>query len=253
MPDGTSLDTPSADSTSWQYWVIDVLKRHERDAGRTAPSRSGDVPVPRRGPSRAANDPLWRSPADWISPGFDDADAPFDSRLAPTDPPAQRRRARWFISDTDHYSPMDADKRCGPGSRSCAATTRSSTTSGSSSASTRRIHRPACRRTNHSSRRAWRSGDTRRLADRIGLIDMVPVGDLASTGYALANPGVEYVVLHPEGGELTVQLPPGSYDVEWFNLETREWTDGEPVSVDTGAATVLRPPVGSSASVTHLM
>ena len=50
-------------------------------------------------------------------------------------------------------------------------------------------------------------GDIRRLADRIGLIDMVPVGDLASTGYALANPGVEYVVLPPEGGELTVQLP----------------------------------------------
>jgi hypothetical protein len=96
-------------------------------------------------------------------------------------------------------------------------------------------------------------GDTRRLADRIGLIDMIPAGELASTGYALANPGVEYVVLQPARGELAIQLPPGSYDVEWFNLETREWTDGEPVSVDSGAATVLRPPAESGASVAHLM
>ena len=38
--------------------------------------------------------------------------------------PARRRRPKVVISDTDHYAPGQAT-RCGPGSRSCAATTRS--------------------------------------------------------------------------------------------------------------------------------
>ncbi len=35
MPDGMVINTPSADSTPWQHWVIETLKRHEREAGRT--------------------------------------------------------------------------------------------------------------------------------------------------------------------------------------------------------------------------
>ena len=34
---------------------------------------------------------------------------------------------------------------------------------------------------------------------------MAPRGDLASTGYCLANPGKEYLVYIPEGGEVTVE------------------------------------------------
>jgi hypothetical protein len=69
--------------------------------------------------------------------------------------------------------------------------------------------------------------------------------------YAIANPGVEYVVLQIAGGELALQLPPGAYDLEWFSLESREWTDGERLTVETEAATVLAP-VGSGSSVAHL-
>jgi hypothetical protein len=96
-------------------------------------------------------------------------------------------------------------------------------------------------------------GDTRRLADRIGLVDMIPAGELASGGYALANPGMEYVVLQPAdtGGELTLQMPPGAYAVEWFSLEDREWTDGEPVTVESQSATAFRPPQPSG-SVLYL-
>ena len=46
----------------------------------------------------------------------------------------------------------------------------------------------------------WAMGDTRRYAERMGLIDMAPRGDLTSTGYALANPGAEYLVLGSERG-----------------------------------------------------
>ena len=58
---------------------------------------------------------------------------------------------------------------------------------------------------------------------------------------------------HGESGdELTVQLPAGQYDVEWFSLADREWTDGERVTVATAAVTAFTPPVGSGASVLHL-
>ncbi len=41
-------------------------------------------------------------------------------------------------------------------------------------------------------------GDTRRYAERVNLVDMAPHADLASTGYALAKPGTEYLVLQPK-------------------------------------------------------
>ena len=257
MPDGTAIPGRIGDTTQWQYWVIDTLKRYEEERGhdRHPVGMTMQFPVPDQ---TRVNDPLFASPADWISPGFDEPMTPesdFSAGPPPgrwlLDPPSADGR-KVVVSDNDHYSPMKADPLW-------------------AWKSFVRGHNPilydlgiifgvdppdpSAGMPSYESLEPARLaiGDTRRLADRIGLIDMVPVGDLASTGYALANPGVEYVVLQPAGGELTVQLPPGSYDVEWFNLETREWTDGEPVSVDTGAATVLRPPVGSGASVAHLM
>lgn len=41
-------------------------------------------------------------------------------------------------------------------------------------------------------------------------VDMQPRRDLASTGYALANPGSEYLVLEPDGKvEFSSPFPPG--------------------------------------------
>jgi hypothetical protein len=54
-----------------------------------------------------ANDPLWASPADWISPGFDDGPMPGDSRWR-HDPPAGDG-TKVVLSDTDHYAPMGSD------------------------------------------------------------------------------------------------------------------------------------------------
>jgi hypothetical protein len=64
---------------------------------------------------------------------------------------------------------------------------------------------------------------------------------------------MEYVVLQPadDGGELSLQLPAGKYDVEWFSLETREWTDSEPLIVDA-AATKSIAPARRGAGVVHL-
>jgi hypothetical protein len=76
-------------------------------------------------------------------------------------------------------------------------------------------------------------GDTRRFADRMRLIDMEPRDDLSSTGYALANPGREYLVLHTGGadGSFTVLLKPGIYSGEWFGIDSRQTTEAGQVAV----------------------
>jgi len=62
-------------------------------------------------------------------------------------------------------------------------------------------------------------GYTRRYANRMNLAAMTPRSELASTGFCLADPGNEYLVYLPEGGEATVDLSSASdpMAVEWFN------------------------------------
>jgi hypothetical protein len=66
-------------------------------------------------------------------------------------------------------------------------------------------------------------GDTRRYAELMQLLEMTPRGDLSSTGFALANPGAEYLVLQPNdaGGPFTVTLEAGTYAAEWHSISTR--------------------------------
>jgi hypothetical protein len=65
-------------------------------------------------------------------------------------------------------------------------------------------------------------GDTLAYAQRVDLVDMVPRGELASTDYALANPDREYLVLQPDrsAAPFSVALEPGTYAVEWFDVDT---------------------------------
>ncbi len=62
-------------------------------------------------------------------------------------------------------------------------------------------------------------GQTRDFAQRMDLAAMLPLGELASTGYCLAEPGWEYLAYLPEGGSVTVDLSAatGEMVVEWFD------------------------------------
>ncbi len=243
MPDGMTIDTPSGDSTAWQYWVIDVLKRHERDGGRT-PHPIGmtfQFPV---ADQAAANDPLWRSPADWISPGFDDGEAPFDSRWR-HDPPAGDG-SKVVISDTDHYSPMEADAVW-------------------AWKSFLRGHNPILYDlgiaagfdpldpAHEPARLAL--GDTRRLAERLDLARTEPQGHLASSGFALCRPDHDYVALRPadDGSPLSLQVTPGTYAVRWIDVDDRNELPGDDLVIDGQAPTVLPCPFADDhAGVVHL-
>jgi hypothetical protein len=93
--------------------------------------------------------------------------------------------------------------------------------------------------------------DTRRLAERLDLERMVPASSVSSTRYALADIGQKYIVFQPDEGGFTLQLPPGTYAVEWFSLADRSWTDGDAMSAQEGGTTAMRPPTAGPC-VLHL-
>ncbi len=75
-------------------------------------------------------------------------------------------------------------------------------------------------------------GHTRAYAEKMNLAAMTPQGDLASTTYCLANPGQEYLVYSPGGGEVTLDLSAasGKLQVEWMHPIRGTITSGTVVS-----------------------
>jgi hypothetical protein len=98
-------------------------------------------------------------------------------------------------------------------------------------------------------------GYARTYADRMNLIAMQPHGELASTGYCLANPaasGAEYLVYLPSAGTATVDLraTSGSLSVEWFDPNTGQTTAGPPTT--GGAIRSFTAPSASAKAVLYI-
>ena len=210
------------------------------------------------------NEPLLESRAEWISPGYDDEKFKDGGHpMAPGSPPS-----RWFddpppadgakviITDTDHYAPGQGDalwawKSFLRGHHPILmdfgliggfdAPDGEAAVAGSSPFAAFEAARYAM-------------GDTRRYAEWMNLIAMEPSGELASTGYALVDPGSEYLVLEPTGdGEpFTVRLEPGSYDVEWFSVTARQTNSAEAVSVDQTGSIEFTAPFDAGPAVLYL-
>jgi hypothetical protein len=206
------------DSTSWQYWVIDTVKRYEEEMGYE-PHPIGmtmQFPVPEQ---MRVNEPLFASRAEWISPGYDDeVFAEGGHPMAPgspqsrwlEDPPAADGR-KVVITDTDHYAPSRGDalwawKAFLRGHHPILMDYR--------------MIRGVTPPDPAFEPARYAMGDTLRFATRMNLLAMEPRGDLSSTGYALASPGEEYLVLDPSDtrSSFTVRLEPGTYTAEWFSV-----------------------------------
>ena len=96
-------------------------------------------------------------------------------------------------------------------------------------------------------------GDTVRWAERMDLIEMEPRKDLSSTGYVLANPGVEYLVLQPEpAATFTVTLEPGTYAMEWFDVDERGTAPADEVTAEEAGPMRFQPPFTDGPSVAYL-
>ena len=78
----------------------------------------------------------------------------------------------------------------------------------------------------------------------MGLIAMEPRGDLCSTGYALANPGEEYLVLQPDetADPFAVRLEANTYSIRWHSVVSRETKDASTVEVEDGGNTTFAAP-----------
>jgi hypothetical protein len=244
------------DSTEWQYWVINSVKQYEREMGYSQHPIGMTMQFPVADQTRV-NDPLFNGPADWISPGYDDAIFTGGGHpMAPGSPPS-----RWFdnppaadgrkviISDTDHFAPGQGDALW-------------------AWKSFLRGHHPILMdfgliggvqpdSPEYAAFEAARyaMGDTLRYAQQMNLVAMQPRGDLSSTGYVLASPGHEYLVLQPmECGEpFTVWLEPGSYSVEWHTVATRQTRGiGRMTAESSGNASFRAPSTSLRPVVLHL-
>jgi len=252
-------DVPDwGDSTEWQYWVIDVVKRHERERGYTPHPIGMTMQFPVADQTKV-NEPLYRSAAEWISPGYDDemfkdgghpmAPGAPPSRWYDNPPPADGSKV--IITDTDHYAPGKGDALWAwksflrghhPILMDFGIIDVVHHLDPSLGIPPYELYEPA----------RWAMGDTRRYAERMSLIDMAPRGDLASTSYVLANPGSEYLVLQPrERVPFTVSLEAGTYTIEWFGVDTRETMAGDPVKLSSAGVHRFSP-TGTGAAVLYL-
>jgi hypothetical protein len=98
-------------------------------------------------------------------------------------------------------------------------------------------------------------GDTLRFAREMDLVAMEPRGDLSSTGYTLANPGEEYLVLQPDEkvDPFTARLEANTYSVRWHSVVSRETKDAGTVEIEDGGNTRFTAPFAEAGpAVLHL-
>jgi hypothetical protein len=215
-------------STQWQYSVIDYIKQYEAQRGYKKHPVGMTTQLP------GEDQLLYAGPADWISPGISNGDYL-------EDPPAADG-TKVVVADTDHYH----------GCMGSAVWAWKSLTRGVNPILLDcGIGDPANPLPDFAYLEPARNamGDTLQLAKTIDLVSTTPRGDLASTGYALARVGHEYVVLQPEATAtpFTVTLPRGRYEVRWFNVDDRTWQAANRVRVTTAGATSFSPPFATPA------
>jgi hypothetical protein len=247
--DGSSIETPIGDSTQWQYWVINTVKAYEREMGYDTHPIGMTYLFPVAELSKS-NDPLWLSPADWISPGFDDTLG--EGRWS-NDPPLNDG-GKVVLLDTDHFSPFS----------SSALWAWKAFLRGHNPIlydlgilSGGKPPNPSEGNPSFDSLESARlaMGDTRDFAERISLATMQPSPDVSETRFALADPGNEYLILQTSetGAAFTVTTTPGQYAVEWHSLLTRETVPGATLAVDHADPINVSPPFAvAGPSVVHL-
>jgi hypothetical protein len=213
-------------STEWQYHIINYIHDYEKSKPKQHPVGM-TFQFARAEEHKGTNRALFDSPADWISPnpegGYRD------------DPPAADG-SKIILSDTDHLwgiggnqawvwksfcrgmNPLFMDPY-----RERIGSQKGENTTWTDHLSAKTVLDPK-----------WAPirenlGYTLSYANRMDLASMTPRDDLASTSFCLANPGTEYLVYLPDGGEVTVDLSDASamLDVEWFNPNTGETTSAE--------------------------
>ena len=92
-------------------------------------------------------------------------------------------------------------------------------------------------------------GYTLAYAKRMNLAEAMPLGELASTEFCIADVGASYLAYAPEGGPITLDLAgaAGELTVEWFNPSTGAATEAP--AVQGGGSVTLTPPTSADSIV----
>lgn len=218
-------------STEWQYHMIRFVHSYEDTLGRRHPV---GMTFQFEGGSNAT---LFASPAEWISP---------NPEGGYTDDPPPATGEKVILNDTDHLWGIGGNEQW--------------------------VWKSFLRGMNPLFMDPYRLkkvpgapldprwegirvalGLARAVAERCDLTHLAPSTTVASTGYCLANPGLEYVVYVPGGGDVNIDLsaaPEGAeFMVEWMNAATGERVPAQ--AIPGGGAITLTAPVGGDA-VLHL-
>lgn len=223
-------------STEWQEHFIRFI--HDYEKGKPKQHPVGMTFQYSRDPKqRGVNANLFNSSADWISPNPDAGK--FNYQTNP--PPADGRKV--ILTDTDHLWGIGGN----------VAWVWKSFLRGLNPLFMDPYKEGVLQRDTDAKwepvRRAM--GATRRLADRVRLAEFTPHGELASSGYCLANPTKEYLVYLPASAEVTLDLAAatGEFQVEWIHPVEGNFTPAE--TVTGGAKRTLKAPF-SGGAVAHL-
>ena len=254
-----------SESRAWQYEMIRTVKALEAANGARHPVGM----TPMWPPAHDPNEPLFASPADWISP-FSGSSYP----VYLENPPAAGG-GKVVVSDTDHLwgiggsprwvwesfmrgmNPIFMDPYVTPIRKNLPAWA-------SLEAESRAAAHPSP---------DWEEirvamGYARALGERVDLASMRPLGELASSSYCLASPGKEYLIYLPlAGGWMRGLMEPllkrfehervvadlsaarGEVSVEWIDLGRGQIFAGAPVR--GGGSVEFRAPFAGEA-VLHL-
>ena len=212
-------DTATSGSLAWQSYIIDYIKSYEatklkqHPVGMTALYPGGN------------NVDLFSSSADWISPNGD------------VNNPIIADGSKVILNDTDHLCGICGDRKWvwksfTRGLNPIFMDPYDGEATGRGAPIGYDPNNP-----NDVSIRI-NLGYALTYANRMNLVAMAPRGDLASSGYMLANPtaiGAEYLVYLPNGGSVTVNLSatPGTLNLEWFNPAMGTTTNAGTVSGGT--------------------
>ncbi len=192
-------------STPWQYHMINFIHEYEKTKPKQHPV---GMTFQYKG---GRNADLFASPAEWISPNF-------EGGYRDNPPPADGKKV--VLNDTDHLGGIWGNR---------AWVWKSFTRGHNPIFMDPYDERVLQTRPNLDGLGVRKNmGYTLSYARRMDLTAMTPQGELASSGFCLANPGKEYLVYLPTSGPVTVDLSGASrrVTVEWFDPKTGETREG---------------------------
>jgi alpha-L-arabinofuranosidase len=196
-------------STEWQYHMIRLIKEYEAHKPRQHPV---GMTFQYQGGS---NSDLFKGPADWISPNP-------DGGYRDDPPPADGSKV--ILSDTDHLWGLGGNRAWAwkTLTRGMQPVFMDPWPEGGGLFRGMTVDEVNDLRRN--------LGYVARYAAKMDLARAVPHGELASSGCCLADPGREYLVYLPGGGQVEVDLSAvhGQATVEWFSPGTGRAVEGKP-------------------------